>query len=179
MGAAAVKIVLTGSPGCGKTTAVMRVLERIGRRQVAGFYTQEIRRAGVREGFWWCRLDGARGRLAHVDIRSRFRVGKYAVDVEGFEREVVPVLDPGQRGVRLFVIDEVGKMECFSQRFVAAVRALFAGDKSVLATVAQKGDGLIAQLKRWEGVELFRLSRSGREQVIEQIIDRLSFLQDG
>ncbi|MHC4350036.1 MAG: nucleoside-triphosphatase [Planctomycetota bacterium] len=35
----AANVLLTGKPGCGKTTLVRRVLEHLGGRRLAGFYT--------------------------------------------------------------------------------------------------------------------------------------------
>ena len=171
------KILLTGLPGCGKTTAIMKIIAGLGCASVAGFYTEEIREGNTRKGFGWKRLDGAGGILAHVDIKSRFKIGKYGVDVAGFEKSVVPVLDADRTGTELFVIDEIGKMECFSQKFVAAVRRLLASEKSVLATVARKGSGLIPEVKNYPDTQLFNLTRENRERMIVEIIQILSFLK--
>ena len=75
------KILLTGLPRCGKTTAVMKIIANLKSDKIAGFYTQEIRQGRVRKGFSWRRLDGITGTLAHIDIKAPFRVGKYGVDV--------------------------------------------------------------------------------------------------
>src|SRR4030042_2429304 len=114
------KILLTGLPGCGKTTAIMKIIAELGCTSTAGFYTEEIRESNNRKGFRWKRLDDVGGILAHVDIKSRFKVGKYGVDVAGFEKDIVPVLDGEQTEGELFVIDEIGKMECYSEKFIAA-----------------------------------------------------------
>ncbi len=127
---------LTGTPGTGKTSIIKQAIAGLG-ESAGGFYTEEIRERGRREGFRWHRLDGRTGVLAHIDIRGKYRVGKYGVDIESFDREAVPVLDPDATGVDLFVIDEIGRMECFSERFVEAVRRLLDSDKSVLATSAK------------------------------------------
>ena len=119
-----VKILLTGLPGCGKTTAIMKIIASLECEKVAGFYTQEIRENNNRKGFRFKRLDGTTGILAHVDIKGRFKVGKYGVDVTDFEKSVVPVLDIERTDAELFVIDEIGKMECFSGKFVAVMRRL-------------------------------------------------------
>ncbi len=173
MPSVAPKIILTGLPGCGKTTAVMRICDALKDMRLAGFYTEEIRDREARMGFRWKRLDGTEGILAHVDIKDKFRVGRYGVDVAGFERDVVPILD-AVRTDAVFVIDEIGKMECFSQKFVEAVRRLFAGDKPVLATVARKGTGLIAEVKNYPAVKLFTLTEHSRDSVVEQIMGKLS-----
>lgn len=114
------KILLTGLPGCGKTTAVRQIVDTLKLNTVAGFYTQEIRENDTRKGFSWATLDGDTGILAHVNIKTPFSVGRYRVDVAAFEKEVVPVLDPLRADTSLFVIDEIGKMECMSGKFVNA-----------------------------------------------------------
>ena len=62
------KILLTGLPGCGKTTAVMKIIDNLDQEKIAGFYTQEIREENKRKGFSWTCLDGATGVLAHIDM---------------------------------------------------------------------------------------------------------------
>lgn len=171
-----VKILLTGLPGCGKTTAVTKIIANLDRKKAAGFYTQEIRTGGVRKGFRWAGLDGTEGTLAHVDIKGTPRVGKYGVDVAGFERAVAGILDIDQTEAELFVIDEIGKMECFSGKFVTAVRRLFASDRSVLATVAQKGAGLIFEVKNHPAAKLFNLTRQNRDEIIAEVSQILSYL---
>jgi nucleoside-triphosphatase len=177
MPSAVPKILLTGLPGCGKTTAVMRICAALKDIRLAGFYTEEIRHDETRMGFRWKRLDGAEGTLAHVDIKGKFKVGRYGVDVAGFERNVVPILDTTRADVQLFVIDEIGKMECFSPKFVDAVRRLFAGDKPILATIARKGTGLIAEVKNYPAVEVFTLTERSRDSVVGEILELLSVLK--
>ena len=177
MSSKSAKILLTGLPGCGKTTAIMKIVTELGCSIVAGFYTEDIRKGKIRKGFRFKRLDGAGGIFAHVDIKSRCKVGKYGVDVTGFEKNVVPILDVEQSNVGLFVIDEIGKMECFSEKFVAAVRRLFASDKSVLATVARKGSGFISDVKNYPGAQLFNLTHENCEKTMAEILKILSFLK--
>ena len=168
-----VKILLTGLPGCGKTTAIIKIIANLDPEKIAGFYTQEIREEDIRKGFSWTRLDGASGILAHVDIKGPLRVGRYGVDVAGFEKSVVPILSIEQTDVGLFVLDEIGKMECLSKKFVAVVRRLFASDKSVLATVAQKGTGLISEVKNYPDAKLFNLTAQNRDKTITEILQIL------
>ncbi len=172
-----VKILLTGLPRCGKTTAIIKIIANLNRDKIAGFYTQEIRQGGVRKGFSWRRLDGVTGTLAHIDIKGPFRVGKYGVDVAAFEKSVVPILDAEKTDTELFVIDEIGKMECFSKEFVAAIRRLFKSDKSVLTTVALKGSGLISEVKDYPNTNLFNLTRHNSEKTIDEILQSLRFLK--
>jgi len=173
------KILLTGLPGCGKTTALLQIIDALDFKRVAGFYTQEIRENNVRKGFSWTRLDGATGILAHVNIKSPYKVGKYGVDISGFEKSVVQILDINYSDAILFAVDEIGKMECFSKRFVTTVRQLFASDKSVLATVARKGGGLISEVKNFPRIKLFNLTAQNRDKKIAEISQILLFLKKG
>ena len=46
------KLFITGDPGCGKTTLVRKVVERLGPSvPMSGFYTEEVRVEGQRRGF--------------------------------------------------------------------------------------------------------------------------------
>lgn len=171
------KILITGLPGCGKTTAVMKILENLDCSKVAGFYTQEIRKADTRKGFHWTRLDGKTGVLSHIDIKGPFRVGKYGVDIAGFEENVVPILDIERPDVELFILDEIGKMECLSEIFIESVHRLFTSEKSVLATVAQKGAGFIREVKNYPGTRLFKLTAQNRDKTIAEVLQILSFLK--
>ncbi len=51
------KVLLTGRPGCGKTTLIKRVVNELA-VPAGGFYTEEIRERGERVGFKIITLDG-------------------------------------------------------------------------------------------------------------------------
>src|SRR4051794_30252169 len=73
-------VLLTGAPGCGKTTVLERVAERLGDLRLAGFLTLELREHGQRVGFEAVGLGGRRAILAHVRFPSPVSVGRYGVD---------------------------------------------------------------------------------------------------
>ena len=164
---------MTGPPGVGKTTLVRKVAADLTHHHPVGFYTAEIRERGARKGFELVGLDGRRGLLSHVDIRSPHRVGRYGVDVEGFDR----FLDATQwfaPDTGIVVIDEIGKMECFSGRFRALVGEILDANTPLLATVARRGSGLIAEIKRRPEVELLELTAHNRDALAGEIVGRLA-----
>jgi nucleoside-triphosphatase len=135
-------LLLTGPPGIGKTTLVRRVSEGLHETRFTGFTTQEIRAGRQRVGFRLEAFDGRSMILANVDNRSFHRVGKYGVDIAAFDRLVDSVL--GRENVSaVYLIDEIGKMECLSSRFVAAVTTILESTAPVIATIAARGDGFI------------------------------------
>jgi nucleoside-triphosphatase len=113
---------VTGPPGCGKTTLLRRVVEGLPLR-AGGFYTEEIRHGGQRRGFRLLTLDGQEAVLASVDVSGPPRVGKYGVDVDALERVGVPALEEAVASADVVVVDEIGKMEMASQRFRQAVES--------------------------------------------------------
>jgi len=142
------------------------------RGRAAGFYTREVRVAGRRVGFEIVTLDGEIAWLSHVDFPGPHRVGKYGVDLEALHRVALPTLEPAP-GIDLIVVDEVGKMECLSPRFVAAVEGLWSAAASLLITVAQKGGGFIARLKTKPGARLFTVNPDNRDLLPDTILKML------
>jgi nucleoside-triphosphatase len=68
------------------------------------------------------------------------------------------------------VVDEIGKMECLSEGFVASMCVLLDSDRRVLATIAQRGGGLIAEVKRRADAELWEVTVRSREVLPERIL---------
>ena len=100
------KFFLTGLPGCGKTTLVERVIERLGDQRLGGFYTRELRGTnGRRIGFEAIGLRSGRTNLAHVHSNSKIRVGRYGVEREAFEKLINDEL-ASDADVDFFVVDE-------------------------------------------------------------------------
>lgn len=168
------RLLLTGPPQSGKTTVVHRVVAGFPGR-AAGFYTREVRVAGRRVGFEIVTLEGKTAWLSHVDFPGPHRVGKYGVDLEALHRVALPALDPGP-GIDLIVVDEVGKMECLSPLFIAAVERLWWAATALLVTVAQKGGGFIARIKSLPGARLFRVNPGNRDLLANTLLNILKNL---
>jgi nucleoside-triphosphatase len=159
---------LTGPPGCGKTTVIRLLMERLGDLRLAGFYTQEMRGQGQRVGFEAVSLSGRRALLAHVRSRSRHRVGRYGVEAD----PLAPLVQAEMArldAVDVFLIDEVGKMELLCPVFVAVVPRLLDGAVPVVLTVAQKGQGLIGQVKARADVRLVTVTQENRDRLAEEL----------
>lgn len=164
---------VTGLPGTGKTTLIRKILDNLPPGMTAsGFYTAEIRESGERVGFAVSTLDGRSGVLSHIRFGGDARVGRYGVDVKGFEGLVLPLLEAGRAG--LYVVDEIGKMESFSRAFCDKVRALLDSGAPVLGTVALKGGGFIAEVKARDDVALFELTVKNRDALPGEMLRILS-----
>ena len=151
------------------TLLFKKILADLGTINAVGFYTDEIRKGDIRKGFSLNSFDGTSRTLAHVDLKSNVRVGKYGVDVIGFECyiEQLDFLDPL---VELIGIDEIGKMECFSAKFNKLLIEILESRKMVLATIAQKGGGVISRIKKRPDIRLFEITRDTQDAVFKKII---------
>lgn len=165
-------LLITGVPGVGKTTLIRKLCDFIARTELIGFYTEEIREVGIRKGFAWATFDGRRGILAHVDFESDRRVGKYGVDLAGFDG-MLDSLNYSDTPRHLVVIDEIGKMECMSAKFRRIVTKLLDSDQKVLATVALKGGGFADECKHRPDIELLTLTPGNRDTLLVNLHERL------
>jgi nucleoside-triphosphatase len=169
------RLLLTGRPGAGKTTVIRTVAMALtGRWGLGGFYTEEVRGSAGREGFRLITFDGRRRLLAHVSFDARAgRVGKYGVDVAMLDQLAATALKM-TRAVDVYLVDEIGKMECLSPRFVSAMRALFEAPAPVVATVAQRGRGFIAEVKQRRDALVWEVTASNRDALPERVVTWLS-----
>lgn len=74
---------LTGRPGIGKTTVMRRIAAFLTGWRLGGFYTEEIRESGQRQGFRVVTFEGVQKIMAHSRIHSPCRVGKYRLGKTG------------------------------------------------------------------------------------------------
>ena len=140
--------------------------------RAAGFYTRELREKGVRVGFEIVTLAGTSALLSHVDFPGPYRVGKYGVNLENLHRVALPTLEPGP-GIDLVVVDEVGKMECLSRQFIAAMERLWVQPVPLLITVAEKGGGYMAAIKEKPDKILLPVTPGNRDELPNKILHLL------
>ncbi|MBS1253597.1 MAG: Nucleoside-triphosphatase THEP1 [Anaerolineales bacterium] len=165
-------ILLTGRPGVGKTTVVRRVVERLG-QPAGGFYTRELREGGRRVGFEIVTLGGQTATLSHVDIESRQRVSKYGVDVAALDRVGVPGIRRAVKTDALVVVDEIGKMELFSDAFKQAVLDALESESSILGTITQGRHPWANRIKQRDDVEVLKVTVQNRDALVDQLVGRL------
>ena len=174
-----VNILLTGKPGSGKTTLVIKlVTEMISQLRVrpGGFYTHETREGFFRSGFKIFSFDGKEAVLADTKLESPYKSGKYGVDIKALEDIGVASIESAvsDKDKDVIVIDEIGSMETLSDRFKEAVLKALDSPKIVVATIQHEGNGYIFQIKNREDVKIIEVTEANREMLVEKIIPMMS-----
>ncbi|KAF5300502.1 hypothetical protein FQA39_LY02301 [Lamprigera yunnana] len=173
------RILLTGVPGIGKTTLIMKICDRLKQTNVhlTGFYTEELRdNFNKRIGFDIITFDGKREKLSrtldHIKPQdsNRYKIGQYYVFPELFEKIVLPMFSEFSDGV--LVLDEIGKMELLSGKFEQEVKNVFRNEKlCILATVPVKGKlPLIESLICDPNNQLIRVTHNNRNHLLQDIL---------
>ena len=159
---------LTGAPGVGKTTIIKRALANF-KGKVGGFYTQELRLQGVRQGFEIITLNGNRAILAHTNIHSPYRVSKYGVDINNLDKVGVSALKKAIRESDIVVIDEIGKMELLSPAFREAVLEALESGKRILGTIMLPSHPWADKIKKRPEVKVLEVTRTNHQKVLEEV----------
>jgi nucleoside-triphosphatase len=172
-----VLILLTGEPGCGKSTVVSKVILKLKSRGVivGGCLTMERREKGVRTGFGLQDLtNGGEGELASVRASVGPKVGKYRVNLKELAGLGARSLNDAAARSELIVIDELGPMELVSPEFRRAVTACLDSGKPMLAVVHQRmDDDLLSEMKR-RASETIEVTEKERDDLPYGLVARLA-----
>ena len=158
------KVLLTGRPGCGKTTLIKRVVNELA-LPAGGFYTEEIRQSGQRVGFKIITLDGEEAALAHVDYTKQ-RVGKYEIDLHALESIGTEAIRIAVQARQLVVIDEIGPMEIRSRIFCDVANEALDSGKPILGTITARSFPFTNRIKKRHDVTLIEVRPNNREQLL-------------
>ncbi|MGQ9582206.1 MAG: NTPase [Thermoplasmatota archaeon] len=171
------KIGITGLPGAGKTQALVKVIEMLeGEGQVVGgMITRPIMEKNKRTGFtvinWLSKEEAV---LAHVSIQSKIMVGKYGVDINALESVGVRAIEDAAERADVIIVDEVGKMEVESERFVGAVKAALETSKPFILTLHKKSrNPLLQDIRRRDDIRILEVTPINRNLLPYKIIKLL------
>ena len=136
-----------------------------------GFITEEIRKKGERIGFRIRTLpEGKTGLLARIHYPSPFRVGKYGVDIQALEELGCRAILRAKKSDKLIIVDEIGKMELFSEKFRTALTEVLDSPNKVIATIMQSSSTFADQAKKRPDAKVLILKRENFDETFQEIL---------
>ncbi|XP_060247774.1 cancer-related nucleoside-triphosphatase isoform X2 [Meriones unguiculatus] len=113
--------------------------------------------------------------------KHEYRVGQYVVDLASFEQLALPALrNAGSgraSGHKVCIIDEIGKMELFSQPFIQAVRRILSTPGTVVLGTfpVPKGKPLAVVEEIWNrcDVKVYSVTKENRNSLLPDIVSSL------
>ena len=176
-------LLLTGSPGVGKTSVLLRIVESLKTKgcRVGGMLSREVQGMGGRVGFEILDLGtGRKGWLAHVRQEQGPRVGRYHVNVADLDGIGVEAIADAVVNSDVVIIDEIGPMELHSQKFKEIVRKAALSAKLVVGVVHWKApDSLITEVQLRDDAEVHLVTLENRAKLDELVSkEALNFLSE-
>ncbi len=162
-------VLLTGRPGVGKTTAIQRIVDLLGKNRADGVWSLEIREAGRRVGFAIHTFTAEKGVLADTRGNSGPRVGKYTVNVQGIDEIAIPALKRARISGKVIIIDEIASMELKSPRFAPEVRKCLETG-CVIGTLQQRSGPFQDEVRKRPDVRLLTITPENRDEIPAQVL---------
>jgi nucleoside-triphosphatase len=167
------KFLLTGRPGCGKTTLIKRVLNEL-TLPAGGFYTQEIRKGSQRVGFKLVTLEGQEALLAHVDFETPQRVGRYGVDLSALDTIGAEAIRAAVCKRQIVVIDEIGPMEIRSATFCNVVTEALDSRAPIFATITGRSLPFTDAIKKRSDLIIITVRPNNRDQLVFELSEQFT-----
>ena len=119
-------------------------------------------------------LDGKEAYLAHQEIKADFHIRRYGVSIQNIETIAVPSISPVGRNI--IILDEIGKMECFSEIFRQACVDALDSSNIVLGTITLGSDDFIRAIKNRDDMDMHLVTQNNRDLLPALILAKISDL---
>jgi nucleoside-triphosphatase THEP1 len=188
-------LLITGASGVGKSTLLRRAAEHLDRAHVKGFFSDSMWEADgkavtlserrlrdgdgvVRVGWRLEAADGSDGGIvAHPDIESAHRMGRYGIDQALMERIVLAQLTPIDLET-VYFIDEIGAVGAFwSPAAFETLVPLLDSPARVIAIVRQRedpsepGQAFLTAVKTRADAQLITVTIENRDTLVDTIVE--------
>jgi nucleoside-triphosphatase len=167
-------IILTGAPGIGKSTAVLRTARALKDRglNVGGIVSREQRSNNIRIGFEFIDLmTNDRNVLASIAGNGP-KIGKYFINLGGC-RFAAERLSVAVKNSDVIICDEIGPMELKSREFTDSVKKLLDVNKKVIVVLHQKIHHPLTEQFKKKSSLIIDLNLENRENVIQILVNGL------
>ncbi len=162
-------VLITGAPGIGKTTLIKHLIRDLTPVIVRGFYKEVILDNDVVKGYRLVTSRFDEQILAHTYFESPQKIETFGVNIDGFNKLVAKELDL-KNGAELFIVDEIGQMECLSESFCHQINKILDSKIPLIASVMQIATPELKKLKERKDVTLVQVTHKNRDTLWKNIL---------
>ncbi len=184
------KLFITGYPGVGKTTLTEYLWNFLNKNQnlpfkLYGFITKELKKNKERQGFKIKVLGSGEEFLlakkksffTSQEIKDKPCLGRYVVFLKDLERLITLFYEKLKKEKSFFIIDEIGKMEAFSEKFCNFINEVLSSKHYLLATVGLSDLPFLKKVRSYEPAFMCMVTKENRDFLRKRL--ELEFLRKG
>jgi len=162
-------VLISGIRHVGKTTLIKKIAHDLSMLIIRGFHKEEIVEDNNIKGYRIVSFDYHEQILAHIYLEGPDRVDNFGVNVEGFEKFVLPQFK-NLSTIDLIIFDEIGKMECLSAKFCSLFEALLDSKIPLIATYSSHSAFKINTLKKRKDTTVLQLTEKNRDDIWKEVL---------
>jgi nucleoside-triphosphatase len=166
-------VFIAGAPGIGKTSLISRLYRDLTPLFIRGFYKEPIQEYKILKGYRLATFDFQELILAHVHIVGPDRMGEFGLNLDGFSKLISKQLSPDPK-VELFLVDEIGLMECESKKFRQMILKIVDSPIPLIATLASHDVLDILKLKERDDISILNMTYKNRDVIWKNVMVELS-----
>jgi nucleoside-triphosphatase len=166
-------VFIAGAPGIGKTSLISRLYRDLTPLFIRGFYKETIQEYQVQKGYRLATFDFKELILAHIHIVGPDRIGEFGLNIDGFNDLIKNLLTPDPK-VELYLIDEIGQMECASQLFCQLILNIINSDIPLIATLASHNVLEILKIKDRKDIAILNMTYKNRDVLWKNVMVEIS-----
>lgn len=167
--ATASNFLLTGPSGVGKSFLLQKVVQRLSDLHCRGFISETIVGGATRTGWRLQGLNSESGILAHTEMDSPRRMGRYGVDLDLFSRIARTELR-FDCPVDLFAIDEIGIISSWDTEAETLIEHALSSPIPAVVIVRKKGRGFASEVRGRSDVEIRGVTQENRDQLVDDVV---------
>lgn len=166
---------ITGKPNTGKSTAIHKIVDMLGRKRCSGLLAEEILENNERVGFSACGIQSNKKiTMAHKNIDKEHAVEAFGVDLKALEELLDEEFSIGS-STRFIIVDEIGRMQVMSRKFMELLDRIADSNKNVVGTICYEDEiEYIKEFKNKDNVELVVLDENNRDDIPLEIVSKLN-----
>ena len=165
-------VLVTGAPGIGKTTLIKHLIRDLTPLIVRGFYKEAIYENSICKGFRLITIDHHEQILAHVYFEGPDRIDQYGINLDGFDALVSKELALNN-GIELYIVDEIGRMECLSKKFCQQINSILDSDTPLIGTIANSPVPDMHILRDRPDTSIIRMTQKNRNTAWKNVLVEL------